>query len=315
MTPKLISCVKIWDAEPHCALTDLIHFHGLWFCTFRESDEHVYGKDGTIRIIQSADGISWKTAAEFREEGSDLRDPKLSITPDGNLMLLLGVTIYREKKYVTRQSRVCFSKDGFSWSPMHKVLAPHEWLWRVTWHEGIAYGVSYISSDPKTSNEDWIVKLYKSKNGFDYDLIQQWDIPGYPSETTVQFLDGKMIALVRRGKGHDNHVWIGTSAPPYTDWQWSDAGHHLGGPNFIILPNKNMWAAGRIVEYTPYGIFEKTCLAKMTEKKVTPILIVPSGGEDTSYPGLAYDGGIIWMSYYSSHEGSTAIYLAKIGID
>ncbi len=205
MNPKLLSCTKIWDAEPHCALTDLIHYRDVWFCTFRESDKHVYGKDGVVRIIKSIDGTSWTTAAEFREEGSDLRDPKLSITPDGSLMLLLGVTIYKDKTYITRQSRVCFSQDGIHWSSMKEVLVPHEWLWRVTWHEGIAYGVSYISNDPKTSTEDWIVKLYKSPNGLDYELITQWDVPGYPSESTVHFLsNGTMIALVRRGKRRDN---------------------------------------------------------------------------------------------------------------
>ena len=38
-----------------------------------------------------------------------------------------------------------------------------------------------------------------------------------------------------------------------------------------------------------------------------------SGG-DTSYPGLVWYEGLLWVSYYSSHEGKTSIYLAKVRI-
>jgi hypothetical protein len=40
-------------------------------------------------------------------------------------------------------------------------------------------------------------------------------------------------------------------------------------------------------------------------------LKLPSGG-DTSYPGLVMHEGRLWVSYYSSHEGKTSIYLAKV---
>ena len=42
-----------------------------------------------------------------------------------------------------------------------------------------------------------------------------------------------------------------------------------------------------------------------------PILTFTSGG-DTSYPGLVWHDDRLWMSYYSSHEGKTSIYLAQI---
>ena len=40
-------------------------------------------------------------------------------------------------------------------------------------------------------------------------------------------------------------------------------------------------------------------------------LTLPSGG-DTSYPGLVWHAGLLWVSYYASHEGKTSIYLAKV---
>jgi hypothetical protein len=45
--------------------------------------------------------------------------------------------------------------------------------------------------------------------------------------------------------------------------------------------------------------------------KLTEFLKLPSGG-DTSYAGLVARDGLLWVSYYSSHEGKTSIYLAKV---
>jgi hypothetical protein len=41
------------------------------------------------------------------------------------------------------------------------------------------------------------------------------------------------------------------------------------------------------------------------------ILRLPSGG-DTSYAGMLMYGGYLWISYYSSHEGKTSVYIAKV---
>ena len=47
---------------------------------------------------------------------------------------------------------------------------------------------------------------------------------------------------------------------------------------------------------------------------MTEFLALPSGG-DTSYPGLVWHDGLLWVSYYASHEGKTSIYLAKVRLD
>jgi hypothetical protein len=44
-----------------------------------------------------------------------------------------------------------------------------------------------------------------------------------------------------------------------------------------------------------------------------PALTLPSGG-DTSYPGMLWHDGLLWLSYYASHEGKTAIYLARVKV-
>lgn len=314
MKPTLVSVERIWDRAPHNAMTDLIRYKGEWLCTFREGGNHVYDGDGSITILQSHDTFEWKEIASFHEKGIDLRDPKLSITPDGRLLLLVGGTVYRNGVYVTRRPRVAFSENGKDWTAFRIVLPDHEWLWRITWYEGVAYGASYSYSNPVILNDEWHIKLFASKDGIHYDLVTVWEVDSYPSEATVRFLlDGRMVALVRRGGKMDARAWIGLSKPPYKEWRWQIAEEHIGGPNFLILPNGQMWAAGRFFQKTEYGMYEKTALAEMTIADLHPLLFLPSGG-DTSYPGMVYEEGIFTLSYYSSHEGKAAIYLAKIKI-
>ncbi len=308
--PELASVTKIWDRAPHNAFTDLIRWRGRWYCTFREADSHV-GGDGKLRVLTSADGAAWEPAALVAEAGVDLRDPKLSVTPDDRLMLLAGGSVYRGTTLLGRQPRVAFSKDGREWTPPQRVLSEGEWLWRVTWHAGRAYGVSYNAParpGPAAPAEpaDWKLKLVASGDGIHYETITYLNVPGQPNETTLRFLpDGTMLALVRR-EGGDAFGWIGTSRSPYRDWSWHETKHRLGGPNFIVLPDGRLWAVSR-----SYPGGAKTALARMTHDSYEPVLTLPSGG-DTSYAGLVWHDNLLWVSYYSSHEGKTSIYLAKI---
>jgi len=302
--PEILSVKKIWDAGPHNAFTDLIRFQYRWYCTFREAEGHV-GGDGKVRVLVSDDGEAWESAALLAEAGIDLRDPKLSITPDGRLMLVAGGSVYEGRNLLGRQPRVAFSRDGLEWTPTQRILGEGDWLWRVTWHKGRAYGVAY-NPEAGTCKGDWTIRLVTGADGVDYDLITYLEVPGRANETTLRFLDDdEMMALVRREEGNC-HGWIGTSKPPYRQWTWHKTQHRLGGPNFIRLPDGALWAAGR-----SYPGGAKTILAKMGREAYEPVLTLPSGG-DCSYPGLVWHEGMLWMSYYSSHEGKTSIYLAKI---
>ncbi len=301
--PELVSVRKIWDQAPHNAFTDLIRFHDRWYCTFREADGHVKG-DGKLRVIVSENGDTWRSAALLAEDGVDLRDPKLSVTPSGRLMIVAGGSVYRDGKFIGRQPRVAFSDDGLDWQPLQRVLDEGDWLWRVTWHNGRAYGVTYnVHSEPEG---EWALELVVSDDGVHYERIAKFGIRNRPNETTLRFLPGdEMMALVRREAGN-KHGWIGTSRPPYTFWTWHEIDHRLGGPNFIRLPDGSLWAGSR-----SYEDGARTVLARLGPDTYEPVLTLPSGG-DCSYPGMVWHDGLLWMSYYSSHEGKTSIYLAKI---
>lgn len=147
--------------------------------------------------------------------------------------------------------------------------------------------------------------LYRSRDGLNWEFITEFRLPGNTwnaSETTLRIMpDGEMIALTRPH-------WIGTSTPPDKSWSWTKMKENIGGPNFVRLPDGSLWAAGR-----RYGKEPTTVLARMTRDRYEPILTLPSGG-DCSYPGMVWHDGMLWMSYYSSHEGKTSVYLAKIKI-
>lgn len=293
--PQLVSVTRIWDKAAHCAFTDLIRWKNRWLCCFREAKGHG-GDNGVIRVISSSDGKAWSSIAVLREAGIDLRDPKLSVHPDGRLMLLIGGIVNLDGKYHTRSPRVAFSHDGHDWSMPKKVLSEDHWLWRVTWHKRTGWAVSKLNEGRKPRRGF----LYKTKDGLTWDYVTEMETEGI-SEATLRFLpDETMVALIRPR-------WIGVSKPPYRQWTYTDIGQGIGGPNFLRLPDGTLWAAGR-----KYGKAARTSLARMTPTSFEHVLELPSGG-DTSYPGMVFHEGLLWMSYYSSHEGGkTSIFLAKI---
>jgi hypothetical protein len=317
---RLVEVRKIWDAGQHNAFTDLIQWRGRWWCTFREAEAHV-GGDGAIRVLESSDGVTWTSAARLTEKGIDLRDPKFSIPPDGRLMIVCGGSVYLGTKQLkSRQSRVLFSADGRSWTPPAPVLQSGEWLWRVTWHEGVAYGAAYDSA-PKNADgapaEDWRLTLYASRDALRWEKVTDLAVTGRPNETTLRFLpNGDLMAMVRREGGDRRGVW-GVAPPPYRQWTWTESSHQFGGPNFIREAAGGWILCTRDYTTPPPGAAKgvTTVVARRGEDgRLLPLVRLPSGG-DCSYAGLAWADGRLWVSYYSSHEGKSAIYLAKVEVE
>ena len=112
--------------------------------------------------------------------------------------------------------------------------------------------------------------------------------------------------LVRREAG-DQGGWVGRSQSPYTDWKFAPTKVRLGGPDFLELPDGSLVAGSR--DHSSGKA--KFSLFRMTRDSLTPVLTLPSGG-DCSYPALVWHDDLLWVSYYSSHEGKTSIHLAKV---
>lgn len=318
---KLLDVQKIWDEAPHNAFTDLLRFQGRWLCVFREGEGHV-SADGALRVLSSVDGKAWEagdpirfTAGGFNAMAPlvpangpymDLRDPKLCVAPDGRLMLISPL-VYNDGHDL--QSLAWFSKDGRNWGEAALIGEHQYWLWRVTWHKGVAYGVGRV-------RDKRIPRLYRSSDGIHFEVLVKDDDffphnPG-PSESTLRFLaDDTAVCLVRLNNmpgATTDHAHLGMARPPYTRWEWQDLAARIGGPNMIQLPDGRFVAAVRL-----YDKERRTALCWLDPwaGKLTEALALPSGG-DSSYAGLVLHDGLLWVSYYSSHEGKASIYLAKV---
>ncbi len=314
---ELLGVTKIWDAAPHCAFTDLLKFEDAYYCVFRESSAHIPGLDGKIRVLRSVDGAKWESLALVAEKGIDLRDPKISQTPDGRLMLLMGGSVYGGgeptpgRKRISAYSRVSFSSNATEWSTPQPVsgIGDDQWLWQMAWHKGVGYAAVYSTTKVEGKR---IFTVWKTADGVNYEKLTDRK-PGIDlSEAAIRFAADDTMIVLLRGEEKDRHAWIGSSAAPYDKWDWKDGGLAAQGPNFIVLGDGRMFYAGR--DFQEKGA-AKTVFGRMTrDGGLEPLITFPSGG-DTSYPGIADAGnGELWVSYYSSHEGRTSIYLAKVRV-
>jgi hypothetical protein len=298
---EIVDLRKIWDAAPHNAFTDLIRFKEHWFCVFREGKGHV-SPDGAIRVLTSLDGTNWASAARLTSTNADLRDPKITITPANQLMLTGAGALHRPSRH-NHQSYVWFSADGTNWSTAAAIGDPDMWLWRVTWHRGTAYSVGY-----DTKGEQF-VRLYGSTNGRSFSaLVPKLFDEGYPNESSIIFQpDDTALCLLRRD-GAQASGKLGMAKEPYTNWDWKDVGMKIGGPHMVRLRDGRIVACVRLYEGGA-----RTALGWLDPKtgKLTEFQKLPSGG-DNSYAGLVWHDPLLWVSYYSSHEGKTSIYLGKV---
>lgn len=297
----LVRVRKIWDRAPHNAFTDLLNEKGRWFCVFREGQGHV-SPDGAIQILTSVDGERWESATRLTSTNSDLRDPKITRTSDGRLMITAAGALHPPAG-AKHRSMVWFSPDGREWQGPNLVADPNLWLWRVTWHRGRAYGVGYDTDGEK------FIRLYSSSTGRDFtSVVSTLLAEENPNETALVFLpDDRALCLLRRD-GKPGNGLLGVASPPYTQWEWKDLGRKIGGPVMILLPDGRLIGGVRL-----YDGKVRTALISIDAATgaTRELLSLPSNG-DSSYPGLVWHEGELWVSYYSSHEGKTSIYLARV---
>jgi hypothetical protein len=294
---------KIWDRAAHNAFTDLVRHDDAWYCAFREGKAHV-SNDGKIRVIRSEDGEKWESAGLLESADYDLRDAGISTMPDGRLMLLGGATVIGPPRGGTG-TFVSFSDDGKEWTTPRIVLEPGRWLWKTTWHDGKAYGVAYATGGAGPCS------LMVSEDGVDFrEHVSPLVDDGWPTEARVRFDEaGEAYCLQRRDKS-PNSALLGRASPPYDRWKWSDLGAYFGGPNFIRTPHGEWIGVGRLLDG---GARTSVVWLDPDHGAMTELARLPSGG-DTSYPGLVWHDDMLWVSYYSSHEARTSIYLAKVKI-
>ena len=291
----------IWQQAAHNAFTDLIHFNRTFWCVFREGSAHV-SPDGQFRILRSLDGVHWVSTAVIASKNADLRDAKFSILPDGGLMLY-GAGALHDKSQQSHQSYAWFSDDGLHWSEALPIGEPNIWIWRLSWHQQQGMAMGYKCGQPR------FVRAYQTHDGHHYQPISPDSYSGsYANESGLLFEPGgTALCLLRRDPEHGLY---GRAKPPYQHWDWRDIGCRIGGPEWLELPDGRLLACVRLYDNK---VRTSLCWIDRRSGQLTEWQALPSGG-DCSYAGMVLQGSKLFISYYSSHEGQSRIYLATASL-
>ncbi len=311
--------------DSYSAFTDLVFLNGYYYVTFRESDRHVYGRNGRIAVIRSKDRENWQRVADFRNDIYDLRDSKFAIDAQGKMAVWFTGADYKDKYLQGRKTWIAFWDDSKSaFGPVTETIPDtgsnyqefnSEWPWALTWHNGKAFTASYRWVSSSNNRDNW---LFSSADGIKYKPVVKLEAPILMCEMALRFSENDNIVCFGRSRDKDlAYIGWATRAENYTNWTWKplkdkDGTHRrIGGPNFLILDNGRMIASGRQYEKTSSGrpmtgIFEIT-----RDGLWTDTIELPSGG-DNGYPGLHIDGNKLYMSYYSKHQKGPHIYFAVI---
>jgi hypothetical protein len=143
-----------------------------------------------------------------------------------------------------------------------------------------------------------------------------WDARPHCAFTDLCRHHGRWWCVFREGPAHvspDGAIRVLTSSDGR---EWTSAARLTHGradlrdPKVCRAPDGRLIAAGRIHEG---GVHTALLWLDPERARLRECLRLPSGG-DTSYPGLVWHAHRLWVSYYSSHEEHTAIYLAEVSV-
>ena len=231
--------------------------------------------------------------------------------------MLIGGAADRKKdgEGTATGSFVAFSDDGKNWTKPEIIVNLGRWLWRVTWHDGKAYGISYVSVRPAGADS---TQLVTSEDGVKYmplvaQVVQRRNTDR--SDSTIRTGWHDVLPAAARWKANAS---IGVPKAQVGRLTRSGNGttlvSSLADRILFRLPSGQWLAAGRFFDGENPKATKLAASINVEKNTIEPILTLPSGG-DTSYPGLLWHDDVLWMSYYSSHEGKTSIYLAKIAVE
>lgn len=292
------------------AFTDIVYFNKQFFLVYRESDKHVFGRDGIIKLLSSVDGTKWELVKEFSVDGIDLRDPKFAVNKN-RLMLYLHGSTY-DGKVVSKLTdyRLQYSDN---WTKIENVTLDNKiktsskltgneaWPWRVTWLNGKAYAFGYNGLD--------IFRLYESEDGLLFKSNSKvYSNVALPTEASITANSkGEFYSLIRRNYASAlfqkynpvNKEFETFAELPFTNFT---------GPNFIFLNDKE-------VLFT--GAYQKVIVGIYNLETKEYKIIYRFGCCDCGYPGMLIKDNTLWLSFYSSHEtkNGSSIYVAKIKLN
>lgn len=294
-----VTCIAS-DPNKHLAFTDICLYERRYWLAYREASSH-HNKDGLLVILSSHDAHAWDVHSRLLASSGELRDPKFTVTPRGQLWL--NCARINEQGLQS----LLYGLDHDQWNELAEIGEPGVWLWRTAWHH--EFGLSFGYRRPDT------LQLYKVQvDRADYRLWAEQPLGelssryGYPNETGVTFdSQGRAFCLLRRD-ADNGHALLGVSLPPYQNWRWTELDQAIGGPVLHCTHDDRLLAVVRLYQSARTSL----CWIDYQKGKIEEAIQLPSGG-DTSYAGIVWQTSErMLVSYYSSHDGHSAIYLARL---
>ena len=293
--------VKVKEGNDYASFTTLEYYQGYFFCAFREANSHVdqNGVDnGIITIMRSKNGRAWKDFDQISLNGFDLRDPKLSITPDNRLMLITEAVKYEQRKDVTRKTMVSFTnrtKFGVLKEIIFNPSKAYNWLWDIEWVGDKALGFLYNPNFYAVS----------SKDGLTYDVQKEYSFAGFPTEAAITTLDNDRVVVILRINKENSRIGIGDKS--LKNIEWHDTGCRVEGPDIINIEGE-VYVCGRSFDkQVGMSLYE----LNKRNYRLKKIMDLPAKG-DCSYPGMVFVRNRLFVSYYSTEKQKVSVFLSRI---
>ncbi len=307
VSPWLIQ--KTWDVGGegrHQAFTDMVHWRGDFYLAYRVARNHMDLRSKLV-VMRSPDARAWLTVAELREEGEDLRDPKLVVIRDRLFLYALKNRSTIVKSYTT----VCTSsQDGETWDPWQPV-EPEGWVfWRPVSNDNKTW---YVVATWRTYTSSNLLRSSDGINWHNVSVVYTGDLHG---EVSLAFLSDRELVCAARVAGETAiHVLggstdttlIGISKPPFTQWSFyrSDVARLDG--SVLFRYRGQAYAAARFEPEARHMLLKRgnaicrkrTALYLIDEDALIYLSDLPSGG-DTAYPGVVVYGDDLYVSYYTN---------------
>lgn len=294
---RVLSSQKIWDYAPHNAFTSLVEYNNSLYLTFREARTHVDrngGDNGVIRVLKSTDGKKWKSVEKIKMAGFDLRDPQIQSSSDGSLFLSFVAATYKAGRPNSYHTYVSKINNGRFTRPVRIATSlPADWLWRIHWNNGVAYGFNYINT----------FDLLSSRDGVNYKVVRNYKLQGKPSETDF-IISGDSILAVARNDELMGMIGLGTISDGNIIWRNLDK--KILAPCLI-----NVDSHTKLLLVIENNKKRELRLYRMLGTSLQLVGVLPSNG-DCGYMGAAVFKKQLYISYYSTQKsGKVAIFMAK----
>ncbi len=310
---------KAFDDGNHDAFTDLCSYRGrLWLTCRSCPDGHMVFTSSRIIVLVSDDGQQWHEVFSFSVAGRDTRDPHFLVFGD-QLFVYTGTWLVpgpgEPRNLNDHLGYAVWTADGVAWSGPRSLEGTYgHYIWRAAAIGGRAYLCGRRRRDfvaglaDEAAAESIESAMLESDDGLIWRFRSRFVEAGGDETAFVFGGDGSVLAIARGADAQPAQVC--RAHPPYAQWQRHSLDRNVGGPLLARWGEHLLVAGRRTLPSTP----AVTAIYWLAGDALHEVALLPSSG-DNSYPGLVpLTAERALFSYYSSHEGSTSVYLADLSL-